>query len=272
MFGYGLDLLPDFGYPPVQYGGWTSEKANWYRQTAAHNTVMVDGTNDVGYEGKECVGSIDHWHVEDGLQYVTASCPDMTGVSKFSRTCALVDISEEAFFIIDIFRVKGGQDHRRVLHSHFGSISTQGLELKSSPDLFENSCLRNYKADLYPQPGWSIDWAIEDRLGYLETDVDLHLRMIDLTADAQAWNCEGWITYGGYCPSEEAWIPFNITRRKSDTPDLESTFVSVIEPYRDKSNILSANCINTNPDFTTVEVRLMTGNLKTISLPTCTAQ
>ena len=22
LFAKGLDLLPDFGYPPVQYGGW----------------------------------------------------------------------------------------------------------------------------------------------------------------------------------------------------------------------------------------------------------
>ena len=35
LFAKGLDLLPDFGYPPVQYGGWTAPRSMWYMQTAA---------------------------------------------------------------------------------------------------------------------------------------------------------------------------------------------------------------------------------------------
>ena len=43
LFAKGVDLMPDFGYPPVQYGGWDSPRAQWYRMSAAHNTVVVDG-------------------------------------------------------------------------------------------------------------------------------------------------------------------------------------------------------------------------------------
>ena len=42
FFAKGLDLLPDFGYPRVQYGGWRSGKAKWYTMSAAHNTIVVD--------------------------------------------------------------------------------------------------------------------------------------------------------------------------------------------------------------------------------------
>ena len=42
LFAKGLDLMPDFGYPPVQFGGWGSRRAHWYRSTPAHNTVVVD--------------------------------------------------------------------------------------------------------------------------------------------------------------------------------------------------------------------------------------
>ena len=45
LFAKGLDLLPDMGYPPVQYGGWAAPCAVWYTQTTAHNTVVVDGQN-----------------------------------------------------------------------------------------------------------------------------------------------------------------------------------------------------------------------------------
>jgi len=43
LYARGLDLLPDFGYPPVNYGGWDSPQALWYRTAASHNTVVVDG-------------------------------------------------------------------------------------------------------------------------------------------------------------------------------------------------------------------------------------
>ncbi len=45
LFAKGLDLMPDFGYPPVQYGGWESERAKWYHSTAAHNTVLVNNAD-----------------------------------------------------------------------------------------------------------------------------------------------------------------------------------------------------------------------------------
>jgi hypothetical protein len=45
LFAYGLDLLPDFGYPQIQYSGPESNKARWFADTAAHNTVVVDGVD-----------------------------------------------------------------------------------------------------------------------------------------------------------------------------------------------------------------------------------
>ncbi|MBI2435956.1 MAG: heparinase II/III family protein, partial [Candidatus Hydrogenedentes bacterium] len=42
LFAFGLDLSPEMGYPPVQFGGWGSPRARWYTMTAAHNTVVVD--------------------------------------------------------------------------------------------------------------------------------------------------------------------------------------------------------------------------------------
>ena len=42
LFAKGLDLMPDFGYTPVQFGGWYTERAKWYKSTAAHNTVLIN--------------------------------------------------------------------------------------------------------------------------------------------------------------------------------------------------------------------------------------
>ena len=43
LFAKGLDLLPEFGYPAVQFGDWHTPQALWHKKTAAHNTVVVDG-------------------------------------------------------------------------------------------------------------------------------------------------------------------------------------------------------------------------------------
>src|SRR4030095_8527986 len=52
LFAHGLDLLPDFGSPPVQFGGWETPRANWYKIRASHNTVVVDRKNLVTSSGK----------------------------------------------------------------------------------------------------------------------------------------------------------------------------------------------------------------------------
>ena len=48
LFAHGLDLMGDFGYPPVQYGGHGTLQATWYWHPAAHNTVVIDGQRQAG--------------------------------------------------------------------------------------------------------------------------------------------------------------------------------------------------------------------------------
>ena len=92
LFARGLDLLPDFGYPPVQYGGWGSPRARWYTMTAAHNTVTVDGKNQAAAGGRTTL-----WADGQQLHAIRASCPDLIGGKQFERTAAMVDLSERDF-------------------------------------------------------------------------------------------------------------------------------------------------------------------------------
>lgn len=240
LFGHGLDLLPDFGYPQVQFGGWETEQAQWYRRTAAHNTVMVDCKDDNGFINISHLGEILEHSQDSNLHYVTASCPSMVDAERFERTCALADISDEDFYVLDVFRVKGGSTHSRVMHSYFGSVTPDGFTPKPADALFGGSCMRNFASDPNPKAVWSVDWKKEDKLGYLSADTDMHLRLTDLTEDTAAYLCEGWIQYGGYWTQAQTWIPFAVSHRSSDTPGLESVFVSIIEPYNGTPLIESA--------------------------------
>lgn len=234
LFAKGLDLMPDFGYKPVNFGGWSAPKAVWYGKSAAHNTVVVDG-NDHGNGS----GTTTLWADGKLFRAIRASGPQPTGGQQFERTAALIDISGEDSYVLDVFRVVGGKDHAKFMGSHFGTITTEGLDPKPAPDYGYGTIMRYFRADESPAPGWSVDWDIEDRYKYLPEGSDVHLRYTDLTEGAQAYTAEAWIQAGNFNTNNEEWIPRIVTRRQSAEAPLASTFVAVIEPYARKSNIKS---------------------------------
>jgi hypothetical protein len=232
LFALGLDLMPDFGYPPVQFGGWGSEKANWYTSTFAHNTVVVDGKEqDFG-----AAGATKFWSAsEDGFSAITASGEAMyasAGVKTYQRTVAMVDTSDKDSYVVDIFRVAGGSDHAKFFLTHFGKVTpAAALKLEAADD-YKHPLMRNWKAARNASPGWAMTHDIEDRYKILpEGDAkDLHVRYTDLTSGADAYLGECWIVPGAYNVAESLWQPRVMTRRRGK--DLKSTFVGIIEPYR----------------------------------------
>jgi len=230
LFAKGLDLLPDFGYKPVQFGGWSSPQANWYGMTAAHNTVVVDGREQGNGAGKTIL-----WADGEEFHAIRASGPTASGVKEFERTVAMVDTSEKDSYILDVFRVVGGKDHAKFTGSHFGTITTQGLTLKPAPDYGYGTQMRNFQVDAKPANPWSVDWKIEDRYKYLPPGSDIHFRYTDLTNDTEAYIAEAWVALG-IGTTDDAWVPRLVTRR-SGTEPLASTFIAVMEPYEKQSAI-----------------------------------
>ena len=236
LFAKGLDLMPEMGYPPVQYGGWGSPRALWVRKTAAHNTVVVDG-QDQDNPGSRHKGKTTLWADGEKFRAIRVSAPEVYNIEQYERTVALIDISDADSYLLDIFRVKGGTDHAKFLHSHFGEIDVTGLLLKAAEDYGYDTIMRNFYCDVSSEPGWQVDWKIEDRLGYLTHGDDVHIRYTDLTTDAEAYTAEGWITAGSFNESQELWIPRIMVRRKSEQSPLSSAFISIIEPYDGSSKI-----------------------------------
>ncbi len=227
LFAHGLDLMPEFGYPPVQFGGWGSPRARWYLMSAAHNTVVVDGQNSAPGGGNTTL-----WAVGDVLKIIRAEAAACNQGRRFERTAALVDVSPETFYLVDLFRVEGGADHTLFMHSHFGEAQTQGLTLRDAPDYGHGTIMRNVRIDPAPAPGWHIAWRVEDRRGLLPEPRDLRVRYIGLTSACAAGLAEGWISPGLFNTTEEVWIPRMLVRRQGDAgAPLASTFAGVIEAY-----------------------------------------
>ena len=236
LFAMGLDLLPDLGYPPVQFGGWNSPRANWYRQTASHNTVVVDGQNQTPAAGETTL-----WIDQPQVRVVRCAGAGLyEQCTRYERSVFMVDISETDFYLLDVFRVVGGHDHAKFTHSHFGAVTADGLTLRTAQETGFGEHMREFRCDPSPSPGWSVDWSIEDRYGLLDPDRDVRLRHIDLSTGAEAWLCEGWIVVGRYSSTEEAWVPRVMTRRRCEDAIVASTFVSVLAPYEGTPTVESA--------------------------------
>jgi len=257
LYAHGLELVSGFGYPPVQFGGWHSPRANWYKMTASHNTVVVDAKNQFARFGEpeteplrvqldprkgQMLGKTTAWAAGSQVQLVRAAGPSLvqaTAMQQYERSLLLVDISPEDSYVLDVFRVTGGRDHAKFLHGYFGEVTSAGIDLQPIADFGHGAQMRHFRGSS-PAPGWWVDWKVDDRYGYLPAGSEVHLRTTDLTRNAQAALSESWLVYHDKGVSREAWVPSLLVRRQAQTPSqLSSTFVSLLEPYVRRSKLKS---------------------------------
>lgn len=226
LYAKGLDLLPEFGYPAVQFGDWHTPQALWHKKTAAHNTVVVDGKDQAGGPAETTL-----WQVDGPVQVIRASSPSQIGGTQYERTVAMVETGPADFYVLDVFRVAGGTDHAKFTHTAFAAAQPFGVKLGAAETYGHDSLIRDFRMDARPAEAWGVDWKIEDRYGYRKPGApDVHLRYIDLTRGAGAYTAESW-TVESSTSTVEYWIPTVMARRQAPEGELKSTFVSLLDPY-----------------------------------------
>lgn len=230
LFAHGLDLLPDFGYPPVQYGGWTTPRANWYKMTGAHNTVAVDGRNQATAAGRTTL-----WGEGESLRAVRVSGPELIRGKQYERTVAMVDVSSEDFYVVDVFRVVGGTNHAKFVYGTFADLETEGLSLRPAASPFgADFQLDKFSVDPVPAMGWSVIWNVQDPQKLLEPGARVRMRLTDLSLGVEAILAKSWIAPAYYqVEAGEVWNPCVISKRSGTAP-LASTFVSLLEAFSDQ--------------------------------------
>lgn len=256
LYAKGLELLSGFGYPAVQFGGWYSPRAKWYKMTAAHNTVVVDGKNQMPHVGEPETeplevqlnpvkgivrGKTTAWAPGDRVKLIRATGSQLvqtTAMKQYERSLLLVDVSDEDSYLLDIFRVRGGKDHARFLHGYFGTVTARGLKLNPLADFGNGTQMRNFRGGS-AESAWQVDFRIDDRYRYLPDETKVRLRVTDLTWQAEAALAESWLVYRSESGEGiEEWIPALMVRRQGAEP-LASTFVALLEPFTENSNIKS---------------------------------
>jgi hypothetical protein len=241
LFCMGIDMMPDWGYPPVVYnGGFYSDEFNWGKSIFVHNCATQDRSPGIRGAGK-----VDLWLNSESFKTVTCSNPNMIKDGKqFARTLSLTDLSEEAFYIADIFRLQGnGRLYERYMHAAIGSLSYSGMNpVPTVNDYPKGLFFENLRKDPSPKQNRYVDFHIEDYFNYVAKKRDWHLRCTDLTTGSEIMIADmrffGNRNYERILKNE-LLMPCFITQKQTEEPFQPVVFVQVMEPYDGKSKILN---------------------------------
>jgi len=126
LFANGKELVSDLGY--------THTKARpWAASTASHNTVVVDGKNQLQREvAFNALGNLLLFNGRDAsFQAIETTAPETYGdlVSDYRRALITVRNGNEISYVVDVFHVAGGAQHDWMLHG--SADEEQQLELQN---------------------------------------------------------------------------------------------------------------------------------------------
>lgn len=124
LTAFNMDLMPDLGYPE-RTGAWPKALA-WTANTISHNTVVVDECPQFGNWGGKSIYMMDL----PGAKVAEVDGNNVYPTSVYIRTSSCIDISEYDFYVVDIFRVRGGNDHLYSFHGPESRLmEVDGLKL-----------------------------------------------------------------------------------------------------------------------------------------------
>ena len=174
----------------------------------------------------------------------------------YRRTTAMIKVDDANSYIVDFFRIIGGEDHHFSFHSNNATVTVDGLNLTTQetgtyagPDVnfgvrpANDSVdgtyykgpgfhyLRNVEKDDNPSSIFSVDWKQVE-------DPRVHLRLTMLgELDSAALAIGEPPLNNANNPRELKYMIAHRTAK--DGKELDSTFVSVIEPYKENRYIES---------------------------------
>ncbi len=286
LYGFGLDLMPDLGYP--EHARVWPKRSGWTSHTVSHNTVLVDRSKQKGgYSGK-----VDFCATTEEAQVVSVSSTDVyPQCSVYRRTSALVRISDADFYVADLFQVSGGSSHHFLFHAAEGIVRTEGLEFTpqdrgtyAGEDVrfgeFYDGEVRNYSGSgfqyLYDVKRCaaaagtvSVDWTITDTWQVLPASsrpgaaTDIHLRWNLINPPGEIALCHGDPPRNK--PGNPRRLTYGIVAHEGEQP-LDSGYLSIIEAFKRNRNIVKIEEVDLpgGPALRALRVRLQDDNIHTV--------
>ncbi|HBN83290.1 MAG TPA: hypothetical protein DDZ89_05545, partial [Clostridiales bacterium] len=240
------DLMPDNGYPNVAYGGgWSSPQVAWTTGTLSHNVVSF---NNQGHSRTN--GRISLWSIGDAFKVFRANATGtFPNVKKYERSLALVDITDQSAYVVDVFRVGNGPSgtYEKYSRSNIGEMTISGVKFIDVKKPYPaGTFLENFKQSIRLDAVWEADWAVEDYFDVIEYGEDMHLRLIDLTVGEKVFVCDTWLppAYQMSSSGHEGFMLPTVITSKTATQGESVAFVSILEPYSKEPQITQAKRLN----------------------------
>lgn len=248
IYYQGQCMLPDHGYPEFA--------TNWPHRsyvtdnTLSHNTVMIDGCKqEVNWVGHpELFAQFDDF----GAVRIDSAGIYGEGNTKYQRSASFIKLGEGEAYALDVFRVQGGSDHLYSIHGMPGEVTVEGLNLTkqptgtyAGPDVeyrqdfnggYGYSWVTNVERDAQPAPSFSVDWKAQAGYHGVTATDNLHVRYHSFSdlKDIALGDMEPPQNKGG----NPRWLRYLLAHRQGE--NLSSTFVGLIEPYRNTPSIAQA--------------------------------
>ena len=132
MTAFGLDFLPDNGYPETT--GTQPNRLQWVSTALSHNTVMVnERSQDTNAEAR---GEAHHFDLGEKVQVMDVSANYLyPEIDEYRRSVITVEVDDANSYTVDFFRVLGGNDHLYSFHATSNEIRKySGLEFETVYD------------------------------------------------------------------------------------------------------------------------------------------
>ncbi|MBP3633650.1 MAG: pilus assembly protein N-terminal domain-containing protein, partial [Oscillospiraceae bacterium] len=265
MEAFGLNLSGNMGYP-LNVTGSDPMREQWIRNTASHNTVVVDGhaQSELTWGG-EPRHFADNGRVKVMDADATNAYPE---TDVYRRTVVAVDNGDGVHYAVDFFRILGGSEH---VYSFHGATDldpvTEGLRLVEQPmgsyagpdvpfgywnmnnqvdvNLSRGagfSWLYGVSRDDAPGTSFTVDWDIQDFQKRLSTSSGIHLKlhMVSEKPLKEVALANGQPPQNGANPTHLEYVLV----KNSGEQGLDTLFTTVIEPYQYQSYVEKAELVN----------------------------
>ncbi|MDM8008152.1 MAG: heparinase II/III family protein [Phycisphaerae bacterium] len=127
LFAQCKRLSPDLGYPD-QMNSLIPGVWGWSKNTVSHNTLLVDDRKQDG----NIAGKVLRFHESPTVHAVDIDAAGTYAQADvYRRTLVLVDADDDNSYLVDVFRVRGGDKHVLSIHGPEGQFTMAGTALSA---------------------------------------------------------------------------------------------------------------------------------------------